>query len=195
MTANRLGLRALVWVTHRGLVLGAPSLSVTLWTESHFRANQSSDGLCCYCKKWMAGIWERVCVWGRGSQAPLQRGATFLVASLTNGSSFSRAVNCNRHQTPCTVNRGASSPSSIHCVTQSRLNSPVRSQMPHLCPCAYTMWDKLCQKQATAAQREAQRSTRWCHQSQEHITSWSSSDASLCLFDNERFIGLFDSHK
>lgn len=58
----------------------------------------------------------------RENPAPLQHGATFLMASLTNGSSFWRAVNCNRHQTPCTENRGASAASSIHCVTENCLN-------------------------------------------------------------------------
>lgn len=63
-----------------------------------------------------------------------QHGATFPVASLTNGSSFWRAVNCNRHQTPCTENRGASAASSIHSVNESCLNCQSGYKMLHLCP-------------------------------------------------------------
>lgn len=55
------------------------------------------------------------------------------VASLTNGSSFWRAVNCNGHQTPCTENRGAGSDPSIHCVTESCLSCWSRYKC---CTCA-----------------------------------------------------------
>lgn len=62
MTANHQGLRVLLWVKHRGFVLGAPSLSVTLWTEylitlqGHWPANRGSVSLCCYCRMWKPGI-------------------------------------------------------------------------------------------------------------------------------------------
>ncbi len=73
----------------------------------------------CVC---VLSVYICVCERQRKLRLRLQFGATFLVASLTNGSSFWRAVNCNRHQTPCTENRGASSASSIHCVTDSCLS-------------------------------------------------------------------------
>lgn len=102
--------------------------------QDHSSANPCSASFCCYCKMWKAGICVCgvcahvsglcVCVHDRDkdSLALVQHGATFRVVSLTNGSSFWRAVSCNRHQAACTENRGASSASSIHFVTESCLD-------------------------------------------------------------------------
>lgn len=82
----------------------------------------------CWC---VCSLYACLCVWvcahvcvpvWVGSPARLKHEATFPVASLTNGSSFWKAVNCNRHQAPCTENRGANSASSILFVDEGCLS-------------------------------------------------------------------------
>lgn len=60
---------------------------------------------------------SRTCVWEPETKPGSAPTRSHL--SLTNGSSFWRAVNCNRHQAPRTENRGAGAASSIQCVTEN----------------------------------------------------------------------------
>lgn len=55
------------------------------------------------------------------------------LASLTSGSSFWRAVNCNRCQTSCSENREAGTASSIHWVTEGCLNCRSSFKLVHSC--------------------------------------------------------------
>lgn len=97
------------WPKHRGieLPLGDSPALVILSTLSQAQISHwDLDSLCCNCKNVKGQcVMVFLCVSvkereGKRGRERERVGASVLVASLTNGSSFWKAVNCNRHQTP-----------------------------------------------------------------------------------------------